>query len=51
MLQICDDFSRFTWRYFMRQKSDTVALLKQFLADERVAGNPSAVYCRSGTFE
>ena len=39
MLLICDDFSRFTWTYFMRQKSDTVAILEQFLADARVAGN------------
>ena len=43
MLLICDDFSRFTWTYFMRQKSDTVALFEQFLADERVAENTSAV--------
>ena len=43
MLLICDDFSRFTWTYFMRQKSDTVALFEQFLADECVAGTPSAV--------
>ena len=43
MLLICDDFSRFTWTYFMRQKSDTVTLFEQFLADERVAGIPSAV--------
>ena len=43
MLLICDDFSRFTWTHFMRQKSDTVTLFEQFLADERVAGIPSAV--------
>ena len=43
MLLICDDFSRFTWTYFMRQKSDTVALFEQFLTDERVAETPSAV--------
>ena len=43
MLLICNDFSRFTWTYFMRQKSDTVALFEQFWADERVAGTPSAV--------
>ena len=43
MLLICDDFSRFTWTYFMRLKSDTVTLFEQFLADERVAGIPSAV--------
>ena len=43
MLLICDDFSRFTWTYFMRQKSDTVTLFEQFFADERVAETPSAV--------
>ena len=43
MLLFCDDFSRFTWKYFMRQKFDTVALFEQFLADERVTENPSAV--------
>ena len=42
-LLICDDFSRFTWTYFMRQKSDAVTLYEQCLADERVAGIPSAV--------
>ena len=26
MLLICDDSSRFTWTYFLRQKSDTVAV-------------------------
>ena len=41
MLLICDDFSRFTWAYFMRQQSDTVA--EQFLAAERVAETRSAV--------
>ena len=43
MLLICDDFSRFTWTYFMRQKSDAVTLFEQFLADERVTVIPSAV--------
>ena len=43
MLLICDDFSRFTWTYFMRQKSDAFTLFEQFLADERVAGIPSPV--------
>ena len=42
-LLICDDFSRFTWTYFMRQKPDAVTLFEQFLADERVAEIPSAV--------
>ena len=35
--------SRFTWTYFMRQKSDTVALFENLLADKRLAGTPSAV--------
>ena len=43
MLLIYDDFSGFTWAYFMRQKSDTVALFEQSLADKRLAGTPSAV--------
>ena len=43
MLLICDNFWRFTWTYFMRQKYDTVTLFEQFLADERVAGTLSAV--------
>ena len=48
MLLICDDFSRFTWTYFMRQKSDTITLFEQFLTDERVAETPPS--SRSGTF-
>ena len=43
MLLICNELSRITWTYFMRQKSDTVALFEQILADERVAETPSAV--------
>ena len=43
MLLICDDFSRFTSTYFMRQKSGTAALFEQSMADECVTGNPSAV--------
>ena len=43
MMIICDDFPRFTWTYFMRQKSDIVTLFEQVLADERVAETPSAV--------
>ena len=33
MLLVCHDFSLFTWTHFMGQKSDTVALFEQFLAD------------------
>ena len=43
MLLICENFLRFTWTYFMRQKSDAVARFEQFLADKRVAGTLSAV--------
>ena len=43
MLLIREDFSRFTWTYFVRQKFDTATLFEQFLADERVAGVLSAV--------
>ncbi|CAN0283989.1 unnamed protein product, partial [Ascophyllum nodosum] len=30
MLLICDDFSRFTWTYFMCHKSDVFTLFEQF---------------------
>ena len=43
MLLMCDDFSRFTWTYFMRQKSDVITLFEQFVAGKRVAGIPSVV--------
>ena len=43
MLLIYDDFSLFTWTYFMRQESDTVTFFELFLVDGRVAGIPSAV--------
>ena len=43
MLLMWGDFSRFTWTYLMRQKSDAVTRFEQFVADERVAGIPSAV--------
>ena len=33
---ICDDFSRFTWTCYIRQKSGTVTLFEHFLADERL---------------
>ena len=44
MLLICDDFPHLTWTYLIRPKSDTtVARFEHFLADEHVAGTPSAV--------
>ena len=30
-LLVCDPFSRYTWMYFMRHKSDAVELFQQFL--------------------
>ena len=38
MLLICDDYSRFTWVYFLRSKSETVVYFKQFLSDVRATG-------------
>ena len=38
-----DDFSRYTWVYFMRYKSDAVETFKQFLSDTRADGVPSQV--------
>ena len=43
MLLICDDYSRFTWVYFLRSKSEAVVYFKQFLSDVRATGTPSTV--------
>ena len=40
-LIVRDDFSRYTWVYFMRHKSDAAEMFKQFLADAR-AGDVSS---------
>ncbi|CAN0507934.1 unnamed protein product, partial [Laminaria digitata] len=42
-LIVRDDFSRHTWVYFMRHKSDAAELFEQFLADVRADGVPSKV--------
>ena len=42
-LIVRDDFSRYTWVYFMRHKSDAVETFKQFLSDTRADGVPSQV--------
>ena len=42
-LIVRDDFSRYTWVYFMRHKSDAAELFKQFLADSRADDVPSKV--------
>ena len=42
-LIVRDDFSRYTWVYFMRHKSDAAETFKQFLADTRADGVPSQV--------
>ena len=41
MLLICDKYSRFTWVYFLRSKSETVVYVKQYLNDVRATGTPS----------
>ena len=47
-LIVRDYFSRYTWVYFMRHKSDAAKTFKQFLADTRADGVPSqAVIVRS----
>ena len=42
-LIVRDDFSRYTWVYFLRHKSDAAETLKQFLSDTRADGVPSQV--------
>ena len=42
------DFSRYTWVYFIRHKSDAAEMFKKFVADTRADGVPSqAVIVRS----
>ena len=42
-LIVRDDFSRYTWVYFMRHQSDAAETFKQFLSDTRADGVPSQV--------
>ena len=42
-LIVRDDFSRYTWVYCMRRKSNAAEMLEQFLADTREDGVPSKV--------
>ena len=42
-LIVRDDFSRYTWVYFMRHKSDAPETFKQFLSDTCADGVPSQV--------
>ena len=42
-LIVRDDFSRYTWVYFMRYKSDATELFEQFIADSPADGVPSTV--------
>ena len=42
-LIVREDFSRYTWVYFMRHKSDAAEMFEQFLADTRTDGVPSKV--------
>ena len=47
-LIVRDEFSRYTWVYFMRHKSDAAETFKQFLSDTRADSVPSqAVTVRS----
>lgn len=43
MCLIRDDFTRMTWLYFLRHKSDVTYTLKLFLASIRADGGPSTV--------
>ena len=38
-----DDFTRYAWVYFLKQKSDTADAFKKFLVDVRADGVPSEV--------
>ena len=42
-LIVRDDFSRYTWVYFTRRKSDAAEILKQFLSGTHADGVPSQV--------
>ena len=42
-LIMSDDFSRYTWVYIMRHKSDAAETFNQFLSDTRADGVPSQV--------
>ena len=42
-LIVRDDFSRYTWVYFMRHKSDAAEMFEQFLVETRAHGVPSKV--------
>ena len=42
-LIVCDNFSRYTWVYFIRHKSDAAETFKQFPSDTRSDGVPSQV--------
>ena len=42
-LIVRDVFSRYTWVYFIRHKSDAAEMFKQFLADTRTDGVSSQV--------
>ena len=43
LMMIVDDFSRFGWTYFLKEKSDVPAVFAGFLADIRAQGTPSIV--------
>ena len=45
LMMIVDDFCRFGWTYFLKEKSDVPAVFAGFLADIRAQGTPSIVEC------
>ena len=38
-----DDFTRYSWVYFLERKSDAAEAFRKFLADVRADGAPSKV--------
>ena len=44
-MMIVDDFSRFGWTYFLKEKSDVPAVFTGFLADIRAEGTSTIVEC------
>jgi len=43
VMLVRDCYSRYTWLYFLRNKSDTTEAFKKFLCDVRAEGTPSEV--------
>ena len=45
---IRDDFSRYSWVYFLQHKSDTADAFETFLADTRTDGSVEIVHSDNG---